>query len=315
MKVFIGSSREQNEYALKVATWLEDIDKNITPVLWSDEDSFDLADFNWSQLIDIAHSVDAAIFIFAADDKTWFRGKKTDSVRDNVILEYGLFSGVISSSNVCFIRDKNADIPSDLQGIVYADIAKPASAHKKVVNWINKILNNNNNIVVANKGSYILSSLGTAFSTVLQKQSEFNKIRIFAISSIRSAQILRSHTEIKIKEAVVLLRKFAENDDYYQKSMDNAINTAIELWEHMNKLNNIETLSIPRFDFHPTFGFYIFDDKYLIYGNLSYFKATNKYAFDDNVLLFDSTTEAGKQFISESTRFFDNLISNYGESK
>lgn len=311
MKVFIGSSREQEDLALQVATWLEN--KDITPVLWNDETVFELADFTWNQLIEIAHSVDAAIFIFAADDKTWFRGKETDSVRDNVILEYGLFSGVISANNVCFIRSKTADIPSDLQGIIYADITKPNSARTKIINWLSKIKSKQINLASSN-GTYKLASLGTAFSTVLQGQCEFRKIRIFAVSSIRSAQILRSHTEIKIRDAVVLLRKFSDNDIYYQEAMDNAIANAIELWEKMRELGNIKNLSIPRFDFHPTFGFYIFDDKYLIYGNLSYNKVSNLYAFDDNVLLFDSTTPAGKQFIFECTRFFDNLASNYVES-
>ena len=73
-------------------------------------------------LIEITKRVDAAVFIFNADDKMWndiSALESTDKVRDNVLFEYGLFMGELGKNKVCFICKGNPKVASDLKGITY----------------------------------------------------------------------------------------------------------------------------------------------------------------------------------------------------
>lgn len=73
--------------------------------LQSGENIFPLNQNTIDSLIAITQRVDAAIFIFNEDDKVWHHQslKSTKTVRDNVLLEYGLFCGSLKKSKVCFI--------------------------------------------------------------------------------------------------------------------------------------------------------------------------------------------------------------------
>lgn len=67
--------------------------------------------------------VGAAICLFTADDT----GKANSSedyrnrARQNVIFEAGYFMGKLSRKNVIILSEKNLELPSDMQGIVYID--------------------------------------------------------------------------------------------------------------------------------------------------------------------------------------------------
>ena len=88
MRIFIASSGERLNTAIEVGSWLESM--NVEPVLWNEPEVFPLGVYTWDALIDLSKNVDAAVFIFGEDDKIWFRGEGTMTVRDNVLLEYGL---------------------------------------------------------------------------------------------------------------------------------------------------------------------------------------------------------------------------------
>ncbi len=147
MKIFIGSSSEQLDNAKLVARWLEKL--NQVPILW--ENSFPLNTYSFDALVDISNTVDAAIFIFGEDDKTWYRKNPVMSVRDNVLLEYGFFSGKLSRNKVVFLCKGKPQIASDLQGITYGDLDQPNNTEYDIANWINSIKSDsydqNNNFV------------------------------------------------------------------------------------------------------------------------------------------------------------------------
>ena len=69
-------------------------------------------------LIDITKKVQAAVFIFNVDDTTWNENsalEEAKTVRDNVLFEYGLFTGALGKNKVCFVckgRPKVASIYS-----------------------------------------------------------------------------------------------------------------------------------------------------------------------------------------------------------
>jgi predicted nucleotide-binding protein len=68
-----------------------------------------------------------AVFVFAKDDTVISRGKQSEAVRDNVLLELGMFIGRLGSERCFVVAPKNRaklKIPSDLDGftpIIYDD--------------------------------------------------------------------------------------------------------------------------------------------------------------------------------------------------
>lgn len=145
MEIFIGSSSEATDYMDEVALKLEEL--RTTPLLWnaSGKGIFVPGDNTIDALIKIAKRVQAAVFIFNADDKTWNKKSTldtTNSVRDNVLFEYGLFMGALEKEKVCFVCKGKPKIASDLKGITYIDgDLGDAYVKLKLKDWINAIRN------------------------------------------------------------------------------------------------------------------------------------------------------------------------------
>lgn len=64
--------------------------------------------------------VGAAICLFTADDECKDGAKRA---RQNVVLETGYFWGKLGRDRVVILADKGVELPSDMQGVVYADTA------------------------------------------------------------------------------------------------------------------------------------------------------------------------------------------------
>ncbi len=124
MEIFMGSSSEAAKFMEDIAVKLESLGHK--PLLWSDvgKGIFPANSNTIDALIAITERVDAAVFIFSADDKNWndkfaIGDKKT--VRDNVLLEYGLFVGALGKDKVCFVIKDDPKEITDLKGIIYID--------------------------------------------------------------------------------------------------------------------------------------------------------------------------------------------------
>ena len=311
MKIFIGSSQEQLNTAKQVARWLEDWEHQ--PVLWSDATVFPLGNITLESLINVSRMVDAAIFIFGADDQTWFREKSVMSIRDNVLLEYGLFSGNLSRKRVVCLCKGKPKIASDLSGLTYADMDKPYNAEPILKQWVDNIaleLETKNSLVMQN-GIFQVTDLYTAFKIAFQKHKNLDSFRVFAISTFKSVQMLRLMKDLRIEHAYVLLRKYIKNDYFYDKSMQEKIENAVSNWQTMVKKNNISNLHLSFFNYHPDEGFYIVDDRYWISGYLNYNSKEQQCEFADNVILVDNQTEAGKKWIQSNIERFNNIYANY----
>lgn len=143
MEIFVGSSSEAKDYMDEIAAKLEEL--KTTPLLWnaSGKGIFVPGDNTIDALIKITKRVQAAVFIFNADDKTWNEKsalETTDSVRDNVLFEYGLFMGALEKKKVCFVCKGNPKIASDLKGVTYIDgDLGDAQVKLKLKDWINAI--------------------------------------------------------------------------------------------------------------------------------------------------------------------------------
>lgn len=69
--------------------------------------------------------VDAAICLFTGDDYGRAKGTEAEKnklrARQNVVFEAGYFMGKLGRENVIIVADKNLEMPSDMQGVVYTD--------------------------------------------------------------------------------------------------------------------------------------------------------------------------------------------------
>lgn len=113
-RVFIGSSVESLDIARALQSSL---DYDCETVVWN-QGVFKLSSTAMNDLSK-TENIDFAIFIFSPDDITIIRNQEYQTVRDNLILEFGLFVGKIGLDRVFFIIPKNAKLhlPTDILGI------------------------------------------------------------------------------------------------------------------------------------------------------------------------------------------------------
>ena len=142
-EIFIGSSSEAVDFMDEIAAKLEGLGE--TPLLWNEsgKNIFVPGTNTIDALIDITKRVKAAGFIFNADDITWNKKsalESVDTVRDNVLFEYGLFVGALGKEKVCFICKGKPKIATDLKGITYIDGDEGTSQVKlKLRDWLSAV--------------------------------------------------------------------------------------------------------------------------------------------------------------------------------
>ncbi len=116
-RLFIGSSVE----SLKTARAIQDnLEYDCHPTIWN-QGVFDLNRSALESLLNALENFDFAVFVFEPNDITLMRDDQKNTVRDNVILEFGLFIGKLGRDRVFFVTPRNSQklyLPSDLLGIV-----------------------------------------------------------------------------------------------------------------------------------------------------------------------------------------------------
>ena len=110
MKIFLGSSRESLDQLRYVASWLEEAGHK--PLPWDDPELFLPGENTFEKLIQISTEVEAAVFIFGEDDTVWYRQDALSQPRDNVLVEYGLFSGALGQRKVVICRAGESKMPT-----------------------------------------------------------------------------------------------------------------------------------------------------------------------------------------------------------
>lgn len=120
MKIFIGSSSESKQHAEWLAALVED--SGHTAVPWYLPGVFRPGDHTLASLERVVSEVDAAALVFAEDDLIWYRGGISSQPRDNVLIEYGLFCGLLSANRVAICKVGKPHQSSDLAGVAYLDI-------------------------------------------------------------------------------------------------------------------------------------------------------------------------------------------------
>ena len=196
MRIFIGSSKEAHEKGilLDIARIVEEC--KMTPIRWNQSPSvFPPGKFTLEVLEEIIRTerIDASIFIFSDDDKTWYRGNETIKPRDNVIFEHGLFSGRLGRENSVIIKYGDVELPSDLSGITYIDYSE-GNKTKGEINlrqWILGLGQKDshsyglaNNIDPNNNENYlkikVYKNLELAKTSILEKVYNAREIKVLA---------------------------------------------------------------------------------------------------------------------------------------
>lgn len=118
-KLFIGSSSEGLEIARAIELNLE---RDAEVTIWSNG-LFGLGLGTLETLVNSLNKFDFAALVLTPDDILTSRGATSETPRDNVLLELGLFIGYLGRQRtfIVYNRDKNLKLPSDLAGVTPAD--------------------------------------------------------------------------------------------------------------------------------------------------------------------------------------------------
>src|SRR5689334_24239986 len=122
-RIFIGSSSSGKEVARAIQYHLDDVaDADV----W-DEGVFGVGMGNLESLVQALDVFDFAVLVLTPDDLLVRGGEESNTPRDNVLLELGLFIGRLGRSRTFAVcqRDRALRMPSDLAGVTLADFAKP----------------------------------------------------------------------------------------------------------------------------------------------------------------------------------------------
>jgi hypothetical protein len=114
-KMFIGSSVE----GLNIAYALQqNLTHEVECTVW-DQGVFNLSDTTMESIDNTLEEMDFGVFVFSGDDVTTMRNTETNSIRDNVLFEFGLFIGKLGRNRVFFVipDDNSIHIPTDLLGV------------------------------------------------------------------------------------------------------------------------------------------------------------------------------------------------------
>lgn len=114
-RIFIGSSVEGLSVAYAIQ---QNLTHDTEATVW-DQGVFELSGTSIDSLETTLESSDFGIFVFSPDDITLMRNQKNETVRDNVLFEFGLFIGKLGRQRVFFVVPDGADthIPTDLLGV------------------------------------------------------------------------------------------------------------------------------------------------------------------------------------------------------
>jgi len=130
-RIFLGSSGKQAKLVQALTRGLGEVAR-VDP--WTT--SFNPGTTTLERLVELAHEVDFAAFVFAQDDWTAVGAPANPSPdagqaspRDNVVFEAGLFGGVLGMRRTFILHANGSKLPTDLLGLTsirYGDDATAA---------------------------------------------------------------------------------------------------------------------------------------------------------------------------------------------
>ena len=158
-RIFIGSSKE----GLTVANYIKHklTEAGFEPYVWTD-DIFKANKNTLETLLNEASLFDFGIMVATKDDFVLTRDDIFETVRDNVVFEFGLFLGRLGINRAFVIQEREAKLPSDLLGVTILRFENDGSLESNFL--LNKEIKN---IVEIINEKISIGELGLLPSTVL----------------------------------------------------------------------------------------------------------------------------------------------------
>lgn len=135
-RIFLGSSGKQAKLLQAITRGLEGV-AHVEP--WTT--SFNPGTTTLERLVELAHEVDFAAFVFAQDDWTASSPLSSPlpesgqaSPRDNVVFEAGLFGGTLGMRRTFILHATGAKLPTDLLGLTSVRYEETTPAGIRVIN-------------------------------------------------------------------------------------------------------------------------------------------------------------------------------------
>lgn len=111
-RLFLGSSSEGREVARNLQAELTGCEV----VRW-DQNVFEPSGYTLDSLLAAAEIVDFAVLVATPDDTTASRGETQASARDNIVLEFGLFTGALGRERTYLLATGDLKLPTDVLGL------------------------------------------------------------------------------------------------------------------------------------------------------------------------------------------------------
>ncbi len=185
-RIFLGSSGKQEKLLDALTSGLSDI-AHVDP--WTT--SFNPGTTTLERLVELAHEVDFAAFVFAKDD--WTAANTSEpaspdagqaSPRDNVVFEAGLFGGVLGMRRTFILHSRGAKLPTDLLGLTsirYGDADTPDEI-QAIVDKLRKAIENEGRMAD-------IEGLWWQFSLSERSQKEPSAVSLLRISRDRKGAL------------------------------------------------------------------------------------------------------------------------------
>jgi hypothetical protein len=184
-RIFLGSSGKQEKLLDALTDGLADI-AHADP--WTT--SFNPGTTTLERLVELAHEVDFAAFVFAKDDWTAVGASGTApdggqaSPRDNVVFEAGLFGGVLGMRRTFILHSRGSKLPTDLLGLTsirYGEADTPEEI-EGIVGKLRKAIEQQGRVAA-------IEGLWWQFSLSERSQKEPSAVSLLRISRDRSGML------------------------------------------------------------------------------------------------------------------------------
>jgi len=128
--VFIGSSTSALATAELVKVELSSVAQ---PIVWNDRSFFRLGTGTFEALVEALDNFDFAVLLFTPDDPVIHNNQSVFKPRDNVLIEFGLFTGGLGRKRTFAMRPfhESLHIPTDLAGVTVAKLSAPKHPEKQ----------------------------------------------------------------------------------------------------------------------------------------------------------------------------------------
>ena len=185
-RIFLGSSGKQEKLLRALTRGLEDI-AHVEP--WTT--SFNPGTTTLERLLELAHGVDFAAFVFARDDWTTNSPSASDttasgqaSPRDNVVFEAGLFGGTLGMRRTFILHASGSKLPSDLLGLTCVRYGEATTATEM------RVINQKLRKAIENEGRVArIEGLWWQFSSTERSSREPSAVSLLRIARDREGAL------------------------------------------------------------------------------------------------------------------------------